>query len=149
MKKLFQISFALLYLFLLNGNGFLYAHTNQVSETLSLEEVIHSLNPNVEVIADFDNQFSIPTLQSASFPSGKKKSKEFKFSFFEKEETEKEDKSTSFDKCSKGNFSFAALLEIPQFARFYNYNRDYLHTSEELNYFLFHKCYIVFQVFRL
>ena len=93
MKKLFQISFALLYLFLLNGNVFLYAHTNQGNETVSLEKFFTSIENNNEsnnesnnqsLDTDFDNQFSIPTLEASSFPSGKKKSKRFKFSLFEK-----------------------------------------------------------------
>jgi hypothetical protein len=150
MIKYVQISFALLYLFLINGNSFLYAHTNQANETISLEKVVRSsLNQNLEVSTDFNVKLSIPTLQADSFPTGKKKSKRFKFSFLEKEEKEKEEKFTSFEKCSKGSFYFPALLEISSFTRFYNYGRNYLHISDNLNYFLFHKCYILFQVFRL
>lgn len=150
MKKLFQISFVFLYVFLLNGNGFLYAHTNKENKAISLEKVFSSSNITSElVISEFDNQFSIPTLQEDSFPSGKKKSKRFKFPFFEKEEKEKEDKFTSFEYSSKISFAFASFLVIPLFDRFYHYNKNYLHVSESLNYFLFHKCYILFQVFRL
>jgi hypothetical protein len=154
MKRIFQISFVLLLLFLLsNGNGFLYAHTNQVDKTISLtislEKAVHSYNQNIEVNTEFDNQVVISTLQSDPFPTRKKKSKRFKFPFFEKEEKEKEDKSASFEQSLKHSFSFESLLDIPLFARFYNYDRDYLHISESLNYFLFYKCYILFQVFRL
>ncbi len=152
MKQLFKISFVLLTAFLLNGNSFLYAHTNKANEIVFSEEISISLNDTnqeFEEIAEFDNQFRIPTLQSASFPTNKKKSKRPKFPFFEKEEKEKEDKSVSFVEFSKNVFSFSAILEIPHFAQFYNYNRNYLHLSENLNYFLFYKCYIPFQVFRL
>ena len=150
MKQLFKISFALLTVFLLNGNSFLYAHTNQAKETTSLEKFFHNIeNTNESLATDFDNRFSIPTLQTDSFPSGKKKSKRFKFPIFEKEEKEKEDKSVSFKEFSKDVSSFVSVLDIPHFAQFYNYNRNYLHLSENLNYFLFYKCYIPFQVFRL
>ncbi|WP_375560905.1 hypothetical protein ACE193_24950 [Bernardetia sp. OM2101] len=149
MKKLFQISFVLLYLFLLNGNGFLYAHTNQANETTSLEKFFSNIENTESLDATFDNQFVIPTLEADSFPSGKKKSKRFKFRFFEKEEKEKEDKQDSLEKSSQGSFAFASIFNIPLFARFYDYDRNYLYVSESLNYFLFHKCYILFQVFRL
>ncbi|AFM05769.1 hypothetical protein Fleli_3449 [Bernardetia litoralis DSM 6794] len=147
MKKQLQILFALLSLFLLNGNGFLYAHTNQAKETLSSEEVVESYNQRNDVITDLGNQFRNSILQTDSFPSGKKKSKGLELSFFEKEE--KEDKFTSFDDFIKTSFSSVSILDLPQFATFYFYNRNYLHVSDNLNYFLFHKCYIVFQVFRL
>jgi len=154
MKKLFQISFALLYLFLLNGNVFLYAHTNQGNETVSLEKFFTSIENNNEsnnesLDTDFDNQFSIPTLEASSFPSGKKKSKRFKFSLFEKKEKEKEYKLASLEEISKVIFSFNFSFNIPLFEGFYHYNKNYLYVSESLNYFLYHKCYILFQVFRL
>ncbi|WP_338791390.1 hypothetical protein V9L05_00395 [Bernardetia sp. Wsw4-3y2] len=150
MKQLFKISFVLLYLFLLNGNGFLYAHTNQANEKTSLEKFFSTIeNTSESLDADFDNQYVIPILEADSFPSGKKKSKRFKFRFFEKEEKEKEDKLHSLEISSQGSFTFASIFNTPLFARFYNYNRNYLYVSENLNYFLFHKCYILFQVFRL
>jgi hypothetical protein len=128
----------------------LYAHTNQGDETVSLEKFFTNIDNNNESLdTDFDNQFSIFTLQEDSLPNGKKKSKRFKFPLFEKEEKENEDKFTSFEYSSQVSFAFTSFLNIPLFEGFYHYNRNYLHISESLNYFLFHKCYILFQVFRL
>lgn len=150
MKRLFQISLVFLYVFLLNGNGFLYAHTNTENKAISLEKVFGVTDTTPESVnSQSDKQFSIPTLEADSFPSGKKKSKRFKFSIFEKEEKEKEDRLTSLEKTSEQSSFFPFLFDTPLFDRFYHYNKNYLHISESLNYFLFHKCYILFQVFRL
>ena len=156
MKRLFQISFVLFSLFRLNGNDFLYAHTNQANEIVS-EYISLELEEGCTIDAVSDSEITnlssisirIPVLQSDSFPTSKKKSKRFKFSIFEKEEKEKEDKQIVTDSFSKDSFSFSPLFSTPLFDRFYHYNKNYLDISEDLNYFLFYRCYILFQVFRL
>lgn len=140
MKKLFQISFVFLYFFLLNGNSFLYAHTKQGDKTISLEKVASH-------IKNLESDPTRFTLQTDSVPSEKQRNKRFKFPLFEKEE--KEDKTTSLEEFFSTSSSFVYFFNVPLLDRFYHYNKNYLHISESLNYFLFHKCYILFRVFRL
>ncbi len=143
MKSLFQILlvFVSALLFNTNGSSFLYAHTSQTGSDTELVNQLTSSN--------VEKQCNALTLQSNSFPTRQSKSEFPNFSFFEKEEKEKEDKFTSLKHVIKVSFDFTSFLTIPLHNRFYNYDKNYLHVSESLNYFLSHKCYILFQVFRL
>ncbi|WP_291720881.1 hypothetical protein [Bernardetia sp.] len=150
MKKLFNISFVLLAFFLLGGNQSLYAHTNTVDETKSSEDFFEKFLHKFELnTSDTDLQVGITILQSESSHDRNTQNKDFDFPLFEKEEKEKEDKFSSFEIVSKQPISLLSTPVVFFFDRFYQYNKSYLRRNESLNYFLFHKCYVLFQVFRL